>query len=195
MGAAEHALEAHGARRSRNASFFSAPQLKRDSLGAMRATLPLLSWLTVCSVGCHPGSRTAEPCYFGHNVPQVGSNTRLEITRASRSDSLLTSASVGQVVTRIRWSSDSLASLSRPEGVVLDLMQLRTHARTTEYFGRDALLTQGFLERVLRVPAGEYGLRIRFIATASFDTTVTVRRGFSDTALVYLQRGGTRICY
>jgi len=176
----------------------SRPQLKHDPLGAMRAALCVLGYLIICSVGCHHGPSTLDRCpgeALGATLPRVGAESHLEVTRSTRSDSLLASASVGQLVTRIRWSNDSLARVSRPVGAVLDLMQLRTHAHNTAYFDLDNVPTQGLLERVLRAPAGDYSLKIRRIGTASFDTTFTVRRGFSDTALMYLQSGGARVCY
>jgi len=80
-------------------------------------------------------------------------------------------------------------------GAILDLTHRRTHARVTTYFVRDTVPANGPLERAFRVAPGEYALKVRLIGTATFDTTLIVRRGFSATALVLLQRGGTRVCY
>ena len=166
--------------------------------GETSVKLAILGWLTVCSVSCHhrPGAQGFCPGeIYGADLPQVGANSRLEVSRSTRSDSLLANAAMGELVSRIRWSSDSLASMSRPVGAVLDLTHRGTHARITTYFFRDTVLANGVLEHVLRVAAGEYALKVRMIGTATFDTTLMVRAGFADSALVFLQRGGTRVCY
>ncbi len=163
----------------------------------MRAAFPILVLLIVCSVGCPhvPGPQGFCPGeIYGGDVPLVGPKSRLEVSQARRSDSLLAST-VGELVSRIRWSSDSLASTSRPMGAILDLTHRRTHARVTTYFVRDTVPANGLLERVFRVAPGEYALKIRLIGTATFDTKLSARGGFSDTALVFLQKGGTRVCY
>src|SRR5216117_3043530 len=129
IAAASQALEADGARRLRNESFFSAPQLKRDPLGDNmihgRISVAVLGGLLMAdAAGCHPvdTNQSVAPgrCLdltFGAWAPAYQMDGyRPFPTRVHLIDSLIDPGSTRPVFKARRWPLDSgrLATWWRP---------------------------------------------------------------------------------
>jgi hypothetical protein len=95
----------------------------------------------------------------------------------------------GRLVALLNWSSDSLAKLSRPQGTVVRVVLRATNVYITRVVDSSGVVS-------FDLPAAEepYKFAFRLIAVQILDVPIAVRRGFSDSAHIYLQAGGVTLC-
>ena len=140
------------------------------------------------------------PVVFGGctTSPLIGPVGHVELVLAATPDSLLAD-SQGRLVSIARWSSDSLASESQPEPLRFRFTATRPRMNSAGYMTLVdtigvATPDSGIVRFTLAGPAGSYELSVRVFAGMGLDTTLSIRRGFADTARVLVQAGGLTVC-
>ena len=152
------------------------------------------------TIGCHHQAATSLHLGGGcHTDPLVGPVGHVELVLAATRDTMLTDP-LGQLVSVARWSSDSLPKEWRPAPP----LEFRFTA-TRPWKNSDGFMsvvdTSGFVRGdsetvrfTVAGPEGFYELSIRVFAAQGLDTVLPIRRGFTDTARIFVQAGGLTVC-
>jgi hypothetical protein len=111
----------------------------------------------------------------------------------------VTRASLGRLVAFFNWSSDSLAHKTLPPAAHFELGSIAVRYDSEGY--ASVVDTSGIVSRnsrvptiTLQVPDGSYQFQVDALGAVSLDTTLTIRKGFTDTAYVFLQASGIQMC-
>ena len=151
-------------------------------------------------ISCHPQPRTVT--FSGGcpaPAPPIGPPSYLQLIRSGVADSIPPDRGRGRVVAFFRWSSDSLAREAPSLTVRFELSALSVefdsagYASVADYAGLirgDSAISQ----TTLLARAGSYRLLVYALGAAPLDTALPIRAGFTDTARVFLQASGGRIC-
>ena len=122
-------------------------------------------------------------------LPPIGPPGHIELIRSAVHDSLAPDPRIGRLVVVLHWSSDSLDRVAKPPGAFVHLTDTQTHFDTSQ-----SVRTSGVLAVMLSVPQLSYHFQVRFIGANPVDTSLVVRRGYTDTARVFLQTSSVTIC-
>jgi hypothetical protein len=85
----------------------------------------------------------------------------------------------------VRWSSDSLSRELRLQGATITLQDSVTLAAIFSPIDPFAVL-----QVVLPNPERRYRLRVGLLGVRPADTTIVLRQGYTDTAMIFLQASG-----
>jgi hypothetical protein len=131
------------------------------------------------ALACHHRARVA-PITDCHPLPPIGPPGEIAIVRTALRDSTLAAQHLARLVAIVRWTADSLNKDSRPSGALFHF---------SNSVGDKAAITDssGFLLAALPAIDEPFHLAVRRLYAQPLDTVIAVRRGFTDTALVYLQ--------
>jgi hypothetical protein len=156
-------------------------------MSVSRTVIASLVFLTL--LACRHRPQVAAVSGGCDTLPAQGPPGHSDIVRSAVLDSQLFARSEGRLVAVVNWSSDSLAKLSRPRGTVVRVVLSATNVYVTRVVDSSGVLS-------FDLPAAEqpYQFGFRLIAVQILDIPIVVRRGFSDSAHVYLQAGGVRLC-
>ena len=128
----------------------------------------------------------------------IGPPGTLQLLRSGAPDSTIGDG-FGRLVAFFHWSSDSLARKAQPPTVRFQLTSIAVRYDSGGY--ASVTDTSGFgsadsraSAATLQAPEGSYRFQVHALGAISLDTTVAIRRGFTDTARVSLQAGGIPLC-
>ena len=155
----------------------------------MRSSSSLIPLFCVVLAACAHRVRPVITDSGCQTLPLVGGASHVEVIPARIRDSSLISRSEAGLFVIVQWSSDSLARESRPVGAVVELFRSDTSIRVTKMLDSSSVL------QAVVPSEGGVRLRVRRLAAWRVDTSLVIRRGFIDTARVYLQYGGLELCY
>jgi len=149
-------------------------------------------------IACRPrptSSISFNGCSTG---PLIGPAGHVELLLSNTRDSLLPGRQ-GRLVSIARWSSDSLARVSQPGPLEFRLTATRAQLNSAGFMtlvDTSALVPEDseIVAFQVMAPEGTYELSVRVFGARGLDTIVPVRRGFTDTARLFVQAGGLTIC-
>ena len=137
-------------------------------------------------VAC-PHSRRVEFVGGCEELPLIGPPSHMDVVRSALLDSALLGGRA-RLIAIVTWSSDSLANKSRPMGALVRVSASEADIHV------DKLVDSSRAVHFLLPAEWPYRLTVQLVGSQVLDTTFTLREGFADTARVFLQAGGVRLC-